>query len=97
MLFSIPFYRDASQLPGPFPDYNMIERETRTFPRRSDYDGRLVVIRDKYVVKYSLLVTENEGHTFVEERLSIAAPRLYAIYRDRSNLYIVWNTSLVFI
>ncbi|RJE19219.1 Phosphotransferase enzyme family [Aspergillus sclerotialis] len=46
---------------------------------------------DKYVVKYGPLVTENEGYAllFVEERLKIGAPRLYAMYRDRNTLYIV--------
>ena len=91
MLFSLPYYRDAGQLPGPLPDQNEIEQATRTLPRRSDYGGRLVVIRDKYVVKYGPLVTENEGYAllFVEKRLNIAAPRLYAMYRDRDILYIV--------
>ncbi|KAI2896002.1 hypothetical protein CBS63078_8341 [Aspergillus niger] len=91
MLFSLPYYRDARQLPGPLPDQNEIERATRILPKRSDYGGRLVVIRDKYVVKYGPLVTENEGYAllFVEEQLNIAAPLLYAMYRDRNTLYIV--------
>ncbi|KAJ6018475.1 Phosphotransferase enzyme family protein [Penicillium canescens] len=91
MHFSLPYYRDAGQLPGPLPDQNEIERATQTLPKRSDYGGRLVVIREKYVVKYGPLVTENEGYTllFVEKRLNIAAPRLYAMYRDRDILYIV--------
>jgi serine/threonine protein kinase len=91
MQFSLPYYRDAAQLPGPLPDQNEIERATRTLPKSSDYDTRLVVIRDQYVVKYGLLVTENEGYAllFVEERLNIAAPRLYAMYRDQDTLYIV--------
>ena len=69
MPFSFPYYRDARQLPGPLPDQNEIERATQTLPKRSDYGGRLVVIRDKYVVKYGPLVTENEGYAllFVEE------------------------------
>ncbi|KAJ5952638.1 Phosphotransferase enzyme family protein [Penicillium vulpinum] len=91
MPFSLPYYRDAGQLPGPLPDQNEIERSTQTLPKRSDYGGRMVVIRDKYVVKYGPLVTENEGYAliFVEKRLNIAAPRLYAMYRDRDILYIV--------
>jgi hypothetical protein len=41
----------------------------------------MVVIRDRYVVKYGPLVTENKGHAllFVEQRLNIPAPRLYAM------------------
>ncbi|KAJ6041589.1 Phosphotransferase enzyme family protein [Penicillium canescens] len=91
MHFSLPYYRDAGQLPGPLPDQSEIKRATRTLPKRSDYGGRLVVIREKYVVKYGPLVTENEGYTllFVEKRLNIAVPRLYAMYRDRDILYIV--------
>jgi serine/threonine protein kinase len=91
MPFPFPYYRDAGQLLGPLPDQNEIERATRTLPKRSDYSGRLVVIRDKYVVKYGPLVTENEGYAllFVEERLNVAAPRLYAMYRDRDTLYII--------
>ena len=42
-------------------------------------------------MKYGPLVTEYEGYAFlfVEEWLNIAAPRLYAMYRDRDTLYIV--------
>ncbi|KAJ6027948.1 Phosphotransferase enzyme family protein [Penicillium herquei] len=91
MSFSLPYYRDAGQLPGPLPDQNEIKRATRTLPKRSDYSRRVVVIREKYIVKHSPLVTENKGHAllFVEKRLNIAAPRLYAIYRHRDTLYIV--------
>lgn len=36
-------------------------------------------------------MTENEGYAllFVEEWLNIAAPRFYAMYRDRETLYII--------
>ncbi|KAJ5929210.1 Phosphotransferase enzyme family protein [Penicillium verhagenii] len=90
MPFSLPYYRDT-RLPGPLPDRNEIERATQTLPKASDYGGRMVVIRDQYVVKYGQLVTENEGWAliFVEEQLNIAAPRLYAMYRDQDILYIV--------
>ncbi|KAL3434605.1 phosphotransferase family protein [Aspergillus tetrazonus] len=91
MAFSLPYYRNARQLSGPLPDQNEIERATRTLPKRSDYGGRLVVISDIYVVKYGPLVTENEGYALlsVEEQLNIAAPLLYAMYRDRDTLYII--------
>ncbi|RAK98303.1 aminoglycoside phosphotransferase family protein [Aspergillus ibericus CBS 121593] len=89
MPFSLPYYRDTGELPGPLPDQNEIAQATRTLPKRSDYGGRLVVIRDKFVVKYGPLVTENEGYAllFVEKRLNIAVPRLYAMYRDQDTLY----------
>jgi hypothetical protein len=85
MAFSLPYYRDAGQLPGPLPDQNEIEQATQTLPKRSDHGGRLVVIRDKYVVKHSPLVTKIEAFTlhFVENQLNIAAPRLYTMYRDQ--------------
>ncbi|KAJ5732132.1 Phosphotransferase enzyme family protein [Penicillium malachiteum] len=91
MSFTLPYYQEAGQLPGPFPDQNEIERATRILPKRSDSGGRVVEIREKYVVKHGPLVTENEGHAllFVETRLNIAAPRLYAMYRHRDTLYIV--------
>ncbi|KAL4786867.1 phosphotransferase family protein [Aspergillus varians] len=69
----------------------LVKWATRTLPKRPDYGGRLVVIRDQYVVKYGPLVTENEGYALllVEKQLSMPAPRLYAMYRDRDILYIV--------
>ncbi|PLN81340.1 phosphotransferase family protein [Aspergillus taichungensis] len=91
MPFSLPYYRDACQLPGPLPDQHEIKQATRTLPKGSDYGECLVVIRDIYVVKYGSLVDENEGYAllFVEEQLNIAAPRLYAMYRNQDTLYIV--------
>lgn len=55
MPFTLPYYGDAGQLSGSLPDQNEIERATRTLPKRSDYGGRLVVIRDKYVVNMAHL------------------------------------------
>ena len=91
MPFSLPYYRDARQLPGPLLDQHEIQQATQTLPKRSDYGGRLVVIRDKYLVKYGPLVAENEGYAllFVEEWLNITAPRLYAMYRDQDIRYTV--------
>lgn len=73
---SLPYYQDAGQLPEPLPDQNEIEQATQTLPKGSDYGGRLVIMGDKYVVKYGPLMTENEGYVllFVEERLDLAAP-----------------------
>ncbi|KAJ5702218.1 phosphotransferase enzyme family protein [Penicillium malachiteum] len=93
MSLPLPYYRDASQLPGPLPDQNEIEQAAQTVPnlRISDYGGRLIVIRDKCVVKYGSPVDENEGHAliFVEKQLDIVAPRLYAMYRHQKTLYII--------
>ncbi|RAH65644.1 aminoglycoside phosphotransferase family protein [Aspergillus aculeatinus CBS 121060] len=94
MPFCLPYYRDTGELPAPLPDQNEIAQATCTLPKRSDYGGRLVVIRDTFVVKYGPLVTENEGYAllFVEERLNIAAPRLYAMYRDQDTLYLIMES-----
>lgn len=91
MLFSLPYYRHARELLGPLPEQNEIKQETRTLPRASDYSRRLVVIRDKFVVKYGPIMTENEGYALllVEEQLNFPAPRLYAMYRHEDTLYIV--------
>ncbi|KAL4738169.1 hypothetical protein BDV11DRAFT_216131 [Aspergillus similis] len=91
MPFSLPYYRNASQLPGPLPDLNEIERAARTLPKRSDYGRRLVLIRDKYVVKYGLLVTKNKGYAliFVKEQLNIAAPLLHTMYHKQDTLCII--------
>ncbi|PYI23684.1 phosphotransferase enzyme family protein [Aspergillus violaceofuscus CBS 115571] len=71
MPFSLPYYRDAGELPGPLPDQNEIDQATRTLPKTSDYGGRLVVIRDAFVVKYGPLVTENEGYALLFDTLHI--------------------------
>ncbi|KAJ5087482.1 phosphotransferase enzyme family protein [Penicillium angulare] len=91
MEFPFPYYRDAGQLPGPLPDQNEIEQETKTISRDSVFGARIVLIRDTYVVKYGSHVNENEGHAllFIEKELRIPAPRLYAMYRHQNDVYIV--------
>jgi aminoglycoside phosphotransferase (APT) family kinase protein len=93
MIFSLPYYRESDQLPGPLPEQHEIDHAVRSLPtiRNPDYGGRLVVIRDLYVVKYGPYVAENEGYAllFIEQKLSIPAPRLYAMYRNEDKLYIV--------
>lgn len=93
MSFSLSYYREQIHLPGPLPSLDEIESATRTLPtiRNPDCNGRIVVIRDLYVVKYGAHVYENEGHTllFLERCPSVPVPRLYAMYRDSGKLYIV--------
>jgi serine/threonine protein kinase len=93
MPISLPYYQESNQLPEPLPSLHEIETATRTPPtiRNPDYNGRIVVIRDLYVVKYGAHVYENEGQAllFLERCPSVPVPRLYAMYRDSGKLYIV--------
>ncbi|KAF2455602.1 kinase-like domain-containing protein [Lineolata rhizophorae] len=93
MSISLPFYRAPEQLPSPLPTLQDIEAATKELPtiRNPDYDGRIVAIRDQYVVKYGTYVAENEGQTllFIEQHLRIPIPRLYAMYRHDGKLYLV--------
>jgi serine/threonine protein kinase len=52
---------------------------------------RVIAINNKYVVKYGSHVSENEGNAllYLERELDIPAPRLYAMYREDGQLYIV--------
>lgn len=90
---SLPFYREPAQLSGLLHEQDEIEAVTHILPtiRSVDYGGRLVVIREIYVVKYGPFISENEGHAllFLERNLSIPVPRLYAMYRNADKLYIV--------
>lgn len=67
MSFSLPYYRDPGQLPGHLPDQHGIAKATKILPtiRSADYGGRLVVVRDLYVVKYGPYVNENEGYVLL--------------------------------
>lgn len=93
MQFSLPYYRVSDQLPGPLPTHEEIKTAAITLPTIRDprYNGRIVVIRDIYVVKYGAHVDENEGHAllFLERCPSVPVPRLYAMYRDSGIVYIV--------
>ncbi|KAM5471843.1 hypothetical protein MauCBS54593_003249 [Microsporum audouinii] len=93
MSVTLPYYKDDSLLPSALPIQREIATATKLLPtiRSPDYDGRIVVIRDQYVVKYGTHVLENEGHAllFIEQHLSIPAPRLYAMYREGEKLYII--------
>lgn len=93
MAVTLPYYRESDQLPSPLPDQHEISTATHHLPtiRNPDYDGRIVVIRNQYVVKYGTYVNENEGHAllFIERHLSIPVPRLYAMYRDANKVYLI--------
>lgn len=79
--------------------FTIINRIRLPTIRNVDYERRLVVIRDLYVVKYGPFVSENEGHAllFLERNLSIPVPRLYAMYRyprDRAARFValfIWQ------
>lgn len=89
---TLPYFRDAAQLPGPLPTRDEIEAVTARLPSNRDPRFRqIVVVRDCFVVKHGVHVDENEGHAllFVEKHLSVPAPRLLAMYREEHKLYIV--------
>lgn len=89
----LPYFRHPDELPAALPTSNEIETALATLPttRHPEFDGRLVVIRKHFVVKYGQRVTENEGNAllFIEKHLSIPTPRLYAMYRDKEQLFLV--------
>ncbi|EAU37977.1 predicted protein [Aspergillus terreus NIH2624] len=74
MPFSLPYFRDARQLPAPLSDQDDIERATQTLPKGSDYGGRLVVIRDTYANKN--LIVGQLRCTFDEMR-ALPSPGFY--------------------
>ena len=84
----LPYYRDASELPGPLPTSIEIRDALKSelSLRRSAWGdaGGVCIIRGIYVVKFGVEVTENEGNAllFVEKYFNISAPRLYAMYRN---------------
>ncbi|KAI5464341.1 phosphotransferase family protein, partial [Mariannaea sp. PMI_226] len=92
----LPYFRDATELPGPLPTLNEIHNSPSNLsPRRKAMGGSggVCCIRDIYLVKYGTSVTENEGNAllFIENHSKISTPRLYAMYRhSRSGpLYLV--------
>lgn len=89
---TLPYFRDPGQLPGPLPMSTEIEAATASLPTiRDPRFGRVVVVRERFIVKYGTHVLENEGFAllFLEEHPSIPAPRLYAMYREDGKLYLV--------
>ncbi|KAK3065207.1 hypothetical protein LTS18_005993 [Coniosporium uncinatum] len=88
----LPYYRDPASLPSALPTATEIENATATLPSNRDprYNGRIVIVRE-YVVKVGTRVMENEGNVllFIEQHLSIPAPRLQAMYRSNGKLHIV--------
>ncbi|KAE8354951.1 kinase-like protein [Aspergillus coremiiformis] len=93
MAVPLPYHREPDELPAPLPSQHEIETATDALPtiRNPDYGGRIVLIRNVYVVKYGPYMTENEGHALLllEHSLSIPAPRLYAMYKHEKQLYMV--------
>ncbi|KAF5002440.1 hypothetical protein FGRMN_452 [Fusarium graminum] len=86
-LTELPYFRTATELPGPLPTLSEIHNSpSHLSPRRCGLSppGGVSVIRNIYVVKYGKTVTEYEGNVllFIEKHIQIAAPRLYAMYRD---------------
>ncbi|KAK4096464.1 hypothetical protein N658DRAFT_501566 [Parathielavia hyrcaniae] len=91
---TLPYFCDASELPGPLPSLSEIEAADHTLP--GIYDRRyqrIVAVRERFVVKYGVApwVFENEGHALLllQKHPSIPVPRLYAMYRKDKRLFLV--------
>jgi serine/threonine protein kinase len=89
---TLPYYRERHALPADLPTQQDIENSSEHLPCHRDarFD-RVVVVKQIFVVKYGIYMSENEGYAllFIEEQLRIPAPRLYAMYREGRTLYIV--------
>jgi hypothetical protein len=90
MTHQFPYYRDPSQLPGPLPSIEEIHACPVTFGT-SRYLGRIVLVRDTFIVKYGVHVHENEGSSLLllERQTSVPAPRLYAMFRRDGAIYLI--------
>jgi len=89
----LPYFRNPDQLPYPLPTAKDI-KEATVIPTNREFDsyrGHVVVVEDRFVVKYGGTVRENEGYALLvlEKYPSIPAPRLYAMYREDDVLYLV--------
>lgn len=90
----LPYFCDPNELPGPLPSLDEIEAADLTLPISCKLgEKRIVVVREKFVVKYGMSrwVSENEGHALLllSKYSSIPAPRLYAMYREGDRLFLV--------
>lgn len=91
---TLPFLCDPDELPGPLPSLDEILAADQTFPiLAEDRYERVVLVREKFVVKYgvSRCVSENEGHALLllAKYPSIPAPRLYAMYREGNKVFLI--------
>jgi len=91
---TLPFFCDPGKLPGPRPSLDEILAADQTFPGIADDSfQRVVLVREKYIVKYGVSpwVSENEGHALLmlAKYPSIPAPRLYAMYREGDRLFLI--------
>lgn len=63
---ALPYFRDANELPGPLPSLGEINESTTDLPTiRDPRYSRIVRIRNLFVVKYGIWVSENEGHALL--------------------------------
>lgn len=89
---TLPWFRSEDDLPSPLPTIAEIEASTREFPSIFDPSARrTVLVADLFVAKYGPAVFENEGHALLllEPVREVPIPRLYAMYREADELYIV--------
>ncbi|KAI0411102.1 phosphotransferase family protein [Xylaria grammica] len=93
-LYTLPYFCDPTELPDALPTLNEIERASVSLPsiRNPDLD-RIVLAKGRFVVKYGVHVSENEGHAllFLQNHAFIPSPKLYAMYREANKLYLVMS------
>ncbi|KAK4132657.1 phosphotransferase family protein [Trichocladium antarcticum] len=90
---SLPYFCDPNQLPGPLPSRSEIHSSQLLPCAYEPKYKAIVLVRHKFIVKHGLSpwVVENEGHALllVGQHLSVAVPRLYAMYREGERLFLV--------
>lgn len=92
--FELPYFRDAGELPSALPTIQEIEGSTTKLSSfRDPRYGQVVHVKRYYIVKYGVLIDENEGFAlfFIEKMLNIPSPRLLAMFRDNGKVYIVMD------
>jgi aminoglycoside phosphotransferase (APT) family kinase protein len=91
MEFKLPYHKVSDEIPGGIlPTLEEIHA-TPTLPTDFLSHTNIAIIRKTFLAKYSPHASENEGFTllFLERFTNIPAPKLYAMFRDGDNLYLV--------
>ncbi|KAF2721788.1 hypothetical protein K431DRAFT_63789 [Polychaeton citri CBS 116435] len=89
---SLPWFRDATESPGPLPTRAGIESATKTLPNNHNETlRRIILVNWVSVVKYGLYVFENEGRALLlaGDLAQVPAPRLFAMYLEEEKLYVI--------
>ena len=86
----LPYAKPPDELPAPLPTASQIRKSTDIISQRT---GQAIVTYGPHLlIKYGQATPEREGQTllYLEQNLSdFPAPRLYAMYYDNNDLFIV--------